>query len=640
MKGRWMKKAVALGCIAALAVSGLAGCGSKKSAGGKDDFQWWIFTDDSQGRFYSSYEENPTVQFINQQYWDTENGGIGDKETGTKLNFSFITPVTGSEQDNFNTMIGTGEYPEIIDIAVSPDNAETLYENGVLMDITEYVEKYMPNYRSYIEAHPEVKPFVTVEDEEGKSHYYALYGLRAGMAEPWEGSCYRRDWIVKYATPTEYVWDWDSAYVKENGHPQVTPLSKAQSTGNLDGWKKNTVTSFTSSEGADPDNDYTDNVIFPSGTSDPLTISDWEWMFEAFTKAIEARGWTEDSNAYCTTITYAGALQTGDLVSSFGGGNGNIYNKDGTVTNDGTSENFKTYVEAMENWYEKGWLDQAFSTRSDIFYDINSVGVNQGKTGLWCGYSSVLGSALRATCADPEDAKDYYVMGCSLPINDVYGSADQMYQEPDTMFQESNISTATGITTKAEDKDLEALFTFLDWTYSEEGGVTMQIGLSPEQYKSVELDPDLLAENNLSSAYTASTDEQGRRVYTNTVAGSAQLCGALTAKRMATALMPGNTDTTVLDTGNAKVVKESFEKWSAYKNTGSVSDYTKLFNSKETSTYGEFNTQMTDYIAQNLPGVIQGKMSWEDYEKGYKAIDGTEVIKIFQKYLDKAGSTN
>jgi len=47
-----------------------------------------------------------------------------------------------------------------------------------------------------------------------------------GAQDPWEGTCYRRDWIVKYAEPTEYVWDWESDYVKENGHPEVTRLRR------------------------------------------------------------------------------------------------------------------------------------------------------------------------------------------------------------------------------------------------------------------------------------------------------------------------------------------------------------------------------------------------------------------------------
>lgn len=66
----------------------------------------------------------------------------------------------GSESENFNTMIGTGDYPEIIDMSVATDSPQTMYENGILMDITQYVEDYMPNYRAFLDKNPELKPFV------------------------------------------------------------------------------------------------------------------------------------------------------------------------------------------------------------------------------------------------------------------------------------------------------------------------------------------------------------------------------------------------------------------------------------------------------------------------------------------------
>ncbi len=133
------------------------------------------------------------------------------------------------------------------------------------MDITEYVEKYMPNYVAYLEQNPERKMLCTSTDDEGKTHYYQICMLGDSVRNPWQGYMYRRDWIVKYATPTEYVWDWDSDTVKKNGHPEVTPLSEAKKQNNLTGWKKNEVTSFSASDGDDPDNTYEDNVIFPSG---------------------------------------------------------------------------------------------------------------------------------------------------------------------------------------------------------------------------------------------------------------------------------------------------------------------------------------------------------------------------------------
>ncbi len=639
MTKKWLKKGMALGLVAAMAATGFAGCGSKKSAGGADDFTWWIYKSDGDGTWYETYEEDPSVQFINQQYWNSEDGGIGTKDNGTQLNFSFQVPVTGAESDNFNTMISTGEYPEIVDTVVSTDSAEALNNSGIAMDITEYVEKYMPNYLAYLDANPELKPLVTVADKDGKSHYYAIYSFTDGLEDPWEGSCYRRDWIVKYATPTDYVWDWDSDAVKTNGHPEVTPLAEAKKANNMNGWKKNDVTSFTADYGQDPDEDYTDNVVFPSGKSDPYTISDWEWMFEAFEKAIDDRGWSNDTSAYCTTVSYSGYSGTGDLVSSFGGGNGNFYVNDDTVSYDGASANFQNYVEAMQNWYNQGWLDSEFNTRSsDMFFMINSTGVNQGKVGLWCGLTSTLGTAIRTSCADATDAKDAYVMGAALPVNDTYGTADQMYKDPDSLYQSARKGTATIVTEKAKDKDLATLFTYFDWTYTMEGALVQRLGLSEEQYKSVKLDPDLYADNNLTAAYTTSKDDQGRNVYSRTFDGSSTLTAAICAQRMDIGLKLVTTDDVVIDSGNKKVVTDAYEQFNKYLNTGGTMDYQKLFSADESATYGEINTAVTDYVNQNLPQVVKGTMSWADYKKGLDAIDTNSAVEIFQKYVSQAAT--
>ena len=88
-------------------------------------------------KIYDKYEDSPSVQYINAQYWNTAEGGIGTEENGTKLDLSFLVPISGSETDNFNTMIGTGEYPEILDLSVSSESPQAMHENGVLMDITE-----------------------------------------------------------------------------------------------------------------------------------------------------------------------------------------------------------------------------------------------------------------------------------------------------------------------------------------------------------------------------------------------------------------------------------------------------------------------------------------------------------------------
>ncbi|MCI8710935.1 MAG: hypothetical protein HFH23_01385 [Ruminococcus sp.] len=655
MKSKWVKKLLAACLAAGLSISLLAGCGGKGgegdgnegAKGGKEvtdaqKFTWWIYQTDGAGTYYEDYKDAAAVQWVNAQYWDTENGGVGTAENGTRLQFDYIVPISGNEQDNFNTMFSTGEYPELVDLAASSENPQAMVENGWLMDITEYVEEYMPNYLALLDANPELKPLVSVQGEDGSPHYYALYRIGDSVRDPWEGMMYRRDWLVEYAEPTEYVWDWDDEDVQKNGHPEVTPLSEAMAQNNLNGWKKNEVTEFTATPGENPDEDYTDNVIFPSGTEDPITISDWEWMFEAFDKAIADRGWSDDTNAYCTSISYMGNSTLGDIVSSFGGGNGYYYMKDGKASFDGTSENFATYVECMQNWYKKGWLDQAFYTRaSDLFYMINQAGISQGKVGLWSNYhGNSIGTLIRQTCLDERDQQNAFAMPAALPINDMYGSEEQMYKEPDALYQDSRIEGKIGVTPKCEEKDLKVLFTFLDWAYTVEGAETLGMGLTEEQANSVELNPDLYAEYGITCSYSKKTDDEDKTVYVPSIRvddPNAALMGATQGSRMVAGLaLNGTTGEYYKEDGTPAVYRKAYQLWGKYKNTGGISDYTGLLSADESAELGKVQSQVVDYMGQNLPRVIMGEMKWEDYTAGLDKIDTGTIVGYIQKYVDLA----
>ena len=59
-------------------------------------------------------------------------------------------------------------------------------------------------------------------------------------------------------------------------------------------------------------------------------------------------------------------------------------------------------------WAHSGYLakDEFFYTRSaDMFFHINDTGTGQGMVGMWCGLASTLGTAIRATCQNEEDAR-------------------------------------------------------------------------------------------------------------------------------------------------------------------------------------------------------------------------------------------
>ncbi len=645
MKKKWLSLLLA-GTMAFTALA-FTGCGGGNSdSGDANTFSWWIIAADGDGIYYDEYEDHPGVQWLRNQYWDVENHTLGSEGNGEQIDFTFQTPIAGSETDNFNTMLGTGEYTDLVDLSYYNGSIATLAEDGVLMDITEYVEEYMPDYLAILEEHPDWKSQVTTTDEDGNTHYYYLPLLSDGARDPWDGFVYRRDWVVKYAQPTDYVWDWDSDYVKENGHPEVTPLEKAKEQNNLNGWKANEVTEFTATPGDDPDNTYTDNVIFPSGTSDPLTISDWEWMFEAFDKALDERGYGDDSDAYCISIPYGGYFQMGDLVSSFGGGNGYYYVDDeGQVSFDATSDNFKTYLECMNTWNNSGWLDTQFETRSgDLFYMINQSGFNQGKVGMWEGMVWDTGTKIRTTCMDASDQKDAYVMGCAFPINDMYGTEAQMYQEPDSFYGETAgpATGGVGITTKAEDKNLPALFTYLNWCYTEEGAVFSGMGLSQEQYESMEFDPDTYEEYNFTEGLYHVEDRDGLKTYVNnipqdsTINGNAFMTGRLTARLQMTGVGEGLDY--AIDNGESEVYQACRQEYGRYVSTGNITAYTSKLTDEENETANSVYTSLLDYLNQTVPKMIKEGVDsqWDEYVKQVESYDTDSVCEIYQKYVDEA----
>ena len=642
MKKKWLS--LLLAGTMAFTTLAFTGCGGNSDSGDADTFSWWIIATDGDGTYYDEYDDHPGVQWLNNQYWDVENHTLGSEGNGEQIKFTFQTPISGSETDNFNTMISTGEYTDLVDLSYYTGSIATLAEDGILMDITEYVEEYMPDYVALLDEHPDWKSQVTTTDEDGNVHYYYLPLLSDGVRDPWDGFVYRRDWVVKYAEPTDYVWDWDSDYVKANGHPEVTPLEKAMEQNNLNGWKANEVTEFTATPGDDPDNTYTDNVIFPSGTSDPLTISDWEWMMEAFARAIEDKGFSGNTDAYCTTVSYGGFFGTGELVSSFGGGSG-IWSKDAdqNVYFSGTTDNFRTYLECLNTWYNNGWMDTRFETRaSDMFFSINQTGTAQGMVGLFYGTNASLGDTIRVTCADPTDQQRAYVMPCSVPINDVHGTDAQKYVTPDAFYQGTRISGRIGITEALEEKSedtIAALFTYLDWMYTREGGLLRSVGLSQEQIDSVDLENNLYEEYGVENgAYDVSENEEGKTVYTFHYDSSGDLGAALRPMRMVVGIEltgAGANIDYVFDKGETQVQQRATEQWTRYTNTAGLLDYNGQFTAEQNDVYAEVTQAVTDYMYQTLPNLIKnGLDGWDAYVEGVNALGPERLTEVYQDVMD------
>lgn len=85
-------------------------------------------------------------------------------EKRTNVEIDFIHPSSANVSEQFNVMLASGDYPDIIerDWSSYTGGEEQAYKDGILMDLTDLMEANMPNMLNYIDTVvPESKKWVT-----------------------------------------------------------------------------------------------------------------------------------------------------------------------------------------------------------------------------------------------------------------------------------------------------------------------------------------------------------------------------------------------------------------------------------------------------------------------------------------------
>lgn len=314
-------------CVTMLA-SLLAGCGGKTTGGATADgklpeddeskeitISYWMYADNY--KHYNSLNENPVVKVLNEKF---------------NVKFDFQTPAMGSEADNFNLMLGTQDYTDIMNMTYCLESLSTLYEGGVIMDLAPYVEEYMPNYYALIQSNETLKK--TVYDDEG--HLFSVAQLDNQERNQWGGMVYRRD-ILETMTGG--------------------------------------------------------NVAFPSGNDEPTTVEDWDYMLPLMKTYFEATGMADTA---CLIIPAIGYIATGELQAGWGVPAAFGLGTDGkTVEYAPATDNFYNYLSKLHEWYEAGYIYPDFASRTnDMFYLPNPALTYGGAAGVWFGLPGQLSDRL------------------------------------------------------------------------------------------------------------------------------------------------------------------------------------------------------------------------------------------------------
>ena len=617
-----MKKLLSVLIVLLMLLSYLTAC--KKDETGFDtgnikteEFNYWLARGVSSS-YYLQYQDNPIMQYVMDNM--TFKNGDGEE---SKIKIKFESPAAGSEVDTYNLMISTDGFLDIMDTTYGMP-VEEMYNAGQVLDLTYYVENFMPNYKAFLDANPELYPYVTKKID-GEMKFLSIPGAvdQSDLYDQFCGICYRRDWIVRYGTPPAQLWSLDAGGNKVyRANPDAAiPFSYYYSL-DIDG---NSINVTEVSEKVDIES-WVDNVVFPSGNTDPIYISDWEWMLEIIARAIEAQG---IDDGYPMSLYYPGYIATGDISCAFGGGGPAIYlNKDtGKAAFGAAEEGFKAYLQCMNQWYSNGWIDKEFRDKNDIFFGIDETKIFQGKIGLWMGASAHVGARIRSDRQPLTD--EAMVFGAPQAINDIYGPDSVRFVEPYVMFGAiDKVSGGICITSKAKNKDIAVLAGFLDYFWSEEGSIMRTMGLGKGQMEEKQ-SPIYMQFGLTDGAYFDAGN--GKLQYVPSMErDEADFRGAMTAVSI-----PGLTRFSLQQFSYPPTYVHSREQWVRYPVTGFFGG---MFNSTMTAEEVRVGEQIAtvieaEYMRVEVPKFITGEKNFEaDYETFLNNLNKRNYQKVLDIY--------
>ncbi|MDD6024539.1 MAG: extracellular solute-binding protein [Oscillospiraceae bacterium] len=190
--------------------------------------------------------EIPTVSLpiseepITLTYWTTVNPQLADivtsleqckmwnymaEITNIQVDGTLIAAQSGNEK--FALMVASGDYTDLLDSpgANYTTGLQGALDDDVLLDLTEIVESYMPNYASIISSNEEYEKGTRVDD----GRIGMIYGLYNEDYVPSEGPVIRQDWLdaLNLETPVTYddLHDVLTAFKENYGATMWIPYS-------------------------------------------------------------------------------------------------------------------------------------------------------------------------------------------------------------------------------------------------------------------------------------------------------------------------------------------------------------------------------------------------------------------------------
>ena len=160
-----------------------------------------------------------------------------NERTGVNIEWMFPPAGAADESQEFNLILASGNFPDIMFSGLIMGDADRLIEENVLRDLTEYMPRYAPNYYAFLHENPaRVRAMRT---DSGRYFGFGFFREDGGWNDTYQGPLVRQDWLdeLGLASPVT-IADWDytlRAFNDAFGATFMAPWGRFHYSGNISG---------------------------------------------------------------------------------------------------------------------------------------------------------------------------------------------------------------------------------------------------------------------------------------------------------------------------------------------------------------------------------------------------------------------
>ncbi|WP_310225155.1 extracellular solute-binding protein [Paenibacillus qinlingensis] len=372
--------AVKVASVFAISASLVTGCGSTPSSvdnsaapagstapGGSSapaastapiKLSYWVGLPTDSARVMKNYSENMFYKEL-------------EKKTSVKVDFQH--PAIGSEKEQFNLLIASGNLPDVIEynFTTYPGGPEKAIADKVIIPLNDLIDKNAPNLKKYLAEHPDLKKDISTDS----GAIYSFPAIGVGHSDVSSGFVMRKDWLKELNLQTPETMDeWTTvlrAFKEKKG--VKTPLTVTRDELKAD--------RFIGAYGIS-NSFYLDNGKVKYG---PVEQSYKQYLTQmnAWYKEglLDVDFATQDAKAKDSKITNAGS---GAFIAFIGSGMGKYLNA--IPANDKTFDLVPLQHPVLQKGQEPNVFVAAFEYRGDGSAAITPSNKNAAQTAKWLDY--------------------------------------------------------------------------------------------------------------------------------------------------------------------------------------------------------------------------------------------------------------